>query len=68
MESQHKTQANIDKDIKETKELINIYDWQKCVITIPKLLHFVQLSCTHKSAALRIANERRALTHPVTTL
>ena len=36
--------------------------------TIPKLLHLVRLPRTHNSAARRIAKERRALTHPITTL
>ena len=36
--------------------------------TIPKLLHLVRLPHTHNSAALKIAKEKRALTHPITTL
>ena len=68
------TQTENRKQHTVTKQITKQRDQSAAVIgkeapsTIPKLLHLVQLPHTHNSAVRRIAKERRALTHPITTL
>ena len=68
------TQTENRKQHTVTKQKTKQRDQSAAVIgkeapsTIPKLLHLVRLPCKHNSAARRIAKERRALIHPITTL